>query len=96
MRTPGDDCMVKRPVREPDPASEGPRGPHIITYCLICGVITTTVATAAGLAVSGIARLTIWLAIIFCSSSLAGFAYGSKPVNALWERVRQRAGRAAG
>jgi hypothetical protein len=67
------------------PAGQPP-GPHLVTYCVISGIIATSVGTSVGLTFSGSARITAWSVTIACVSVLAGLAYGSTAVNALWDR----------
>jgi hypothetical protein len=70
--------------------------PPAVTYCLVCGTVATTAGTCVGLAVSGTARIAAWSVTVVCLSALAGIAYGSAAVNALWERCRHLVRRADG
>jgi hypothetical protein len=65
------------------------RGPHVIMYGLISGGIAAITGTATSLAVAGSARIAAWSVVTVSVSVLAGLAYGSAPVDALWVACRQ-------
>lgn len=63
----------------------------LLAYCVASGVLGTALASVASLAVSGTARLEVWLAVLVAVAVTAGLAYELGPV-ARW-RDRRRSGR---
>jgi|HubBroStandDraft_5_1064220.scaffolds.fasta_scaffold151833_3 hypothetical protein len=87
--------MLDLRVQDSSAPDSKPPGPHVVAYCVISGGAATTAGTALGLAFSGSARITAWSVTIACVSVLAGLAYGSTAVNAMWDRCRHLLRRAA-
>ena len=56
---------------------------RLFVYCSVSGLTGTAVAAGLSFAVSGIARIAVWVAAVGLVSVLAGLAYDSGPVNAL-------------
>jgi hypothetical protein len=86
------DYVVGQPGRQPE-SIEGDdgkkRGPGIVTYCVISGVIATAAGSAVSLAVVGTARFVAWAAVLASVSVVAGLGYGSTPVNVAWDCCRR-------
>jgi hypothetical protein len=64
------------------------RQSKLFAYCAASGVLGTAAATALSFAASGVARIAIWTTALGLVSLLAGLAYDSAPVNALWSTSR--------
>jgi hypothetical protein len=65
------------------------RGPHVFTYCVIAGAVATTVGAVVSLTTAGAARMVAWSLVIVSVSVVAGLAYDSGPVKAMWYFSRQ-------
>jgi hypothetical protein len=68
----------------------------VFTYCLISGTVATIAGAVVSLAAVGTARIAAWSAVIVSVSVVAGLAYDSGPVKALWCFFRQLLRRVAG
>ena len=79
-------CALLPP--EEDHAVMPRRGPHIVTYCVLSGVIAAAAGVGASLGVAGAARIGAWAAVIVAVSVVAGLAYDSIPLTAFWSASR--------
>jgi hypothetical protein len=61
---------------------------QLFAYCAGSGVLGTAAATAVSLTASGITRIAVWATALGLVSLLAGLAYDSAPLNALWSTGR--------
>jgi hypothetical protein len=68
------------------------RQPRLLLYCLACGTVATTAATGLSLIVSGTAKLFVWSAVIASATIIAGLAYDSAVVSAVWASREQKHG----
>jgi hypothetical protein len=63
---------------------------RLFVYCAGSGALGTAAATALSFAASGVARIAVWATAVGLVSLLAGLAYDSGPVKALWSAGRPR------
>jgi hypothetical protein len=62
----------------------------LFAYCAASGALGTAAATVLSFAVSGVARIAVWATAVGLVSLLAGLAYDSGPMKALWSAGRPR------
>jgi hypothetical protein len=62
--------------------------PNLLVYCVVSAILATGAATVTSLTASGVARIAVWSSVLGLVSVLAGLAYDSVPVNALWSACR--------
>jgi len=72
------------------------RGLHVFTYCVIVGALATAVGAVVSLAAAGALRMVGWSLAIVSVSVIAGLAYDSGPVKAMWYFSRQLLRRVGG
>jgi hypothetical protein len=96
----GVDCIVEQAGSRPE-SDEGDndaekRGPGVVIYCAVSGLIATTMGAVVSLAAGGTERIAAWAAVLVAVSTAAGLGYGSDPVNAAWSYCRRALHRVVG
>jgi hypothetical protein len=82
-------AVVLTDDREGDDDGQHPQS-RLFAYCAASAVVGTAAAMGVSSAASGVARIALWATAIGLVSLLAGLAYDSRPVNALWAASRPR------
>jgi hypothetical protein len=93
MRRMGQGCVLRQ-AEDQQQSPKGGRyreqhGPHVFTYCVIAGAVATTVGAVVSIAAAGVPRMVTWSLVIVSVSVVAGLAYDSGPVKAMWYFSRQ-------